>query len=108
MSIAGIKCFAPEIIVLVLTGLPCSTFSRIWFRSDVPTVLVLSCADIRSVFYREGRYSVPAVDGLTRCYTTLDKLMYTSNGVLEKMWRHWMPASFAVRFAIMFFLQLAL
>jgi hypothetical protein len=93
--------FAPRIMV-VLTVLTSAKSCRIWFRSNVPTVLVLSCADICSVFSREGIYSVPAVDGLTRSYTTHDKLMYISNGVLDNMWRHWMPASFAVRILFVF------
>jgi hypothetical protein len=47
-------------------------------------------------FYRKGMYSVLLVDGLSVAYMILDKQMYRSNIMLDTMWRHWMPASFAV------------
>jgi hypothetical protein len=59
------------------------------------------------VFYRKGMYSVLLVDGLSMAYMILDRQMYRSNVMLDTMWRHWMPASFAVSgFAGSFFLIL--
>ena len=50
------------------------------------------------MFGREGRFSVVVVDGLVIVFRTLDRLMYMARGITENMWRHWMPASFAVSF----------
>jgi hypothetical protein len=58
------------------------------------------------MFYRGERYSLLVVDGLSRSYTTLDRQMYMANGVLDDMWRHWMPGSFAVSSLAVFLFQI--
>jgi hypothetical protein len=58
--------------------------------------IAITCSEMLRVFYRKGRYSVLVVDGLLRSYTILDMQMYKANDMLDNMWRHWMPGSFAV------------
>ena len=67
---------------------------RVWFEHGG---LSLTCGELRRVFAREGRFTVLVVDGLFIVFRTLDRMMYTARGLTDNMWRHWMPASFAVR-----------
>lgn len=82
-------------IIKMLEKTDATEARRSWFVHVEPSLLEISCSDMRCVFYKEGRFLVLVVDGLCRLFTTLDRLMYEENGVMENMWRHWMPASFA-------------
>jgi hypothetical protein len=55
------------------------------------------------VFFRKEKYSVLVVDGLSMTYMILDRQVYKANVILDNMWRHWMPGSFAVSGLVLVF-----
>jgi hypothetical protein len=68
----------------------------VWFCHRDPTEIAITSSELCSVVKDMTRYPVLLVDGLSRTYTILDAQMYRAYGILDNMWRHWMPGSFAV------------
>lgn len=67
-----------------------------WFVHNIPDVLVLEAGQLYAAFRRHGEFSVDVVDALSRLFTALDRDMYLEVGLPDNIWRHFLPASFAV------------